>query len=570
MRCLSRSERPLPPTRCDIKVRVSPVARTMTLWTSTALLMSLACMADVGVKGTVPNVVVIIADDQDVLLGGETPIPQTRALVADAGVRLTNFMVATPVCCPSRTEFLTGRYMHNLLMGQGSARGHNCMNQNSTNVFNSNALFPTLHAAGIRTGHFGKLVNDQNYYWCPAKGDPIVTDGFAHISTSCESTGAFWATQYVVKDNDTAPVRWETLDATDPSTYSTAQFGNRSTAWIRDMATTGVPFFAYIGVMAPHLPAQPAPWHQDRYPNATSPSGDHPVRAPRTPSFNYHDPNRSHMLASAPELDAPVIQFVDQHMRNRWRSLLAVDDLVAAVIHTLDETGVLDNTFIFYTADHGYHLGQFRIPDEKTLPYDTDLRVPMYVRGPGIQPNTTLPALTGNVDLAPTVLDLMGVAIPTWMDGRSFAPLLRGTPVPQWRTEFLAQINIPEMLYFGMNKIYFRDTSDPVHGTLKTPPKTRADNDSAIFWYDDMDNTWRMLRILNDTHNVAYVEFGDFWPVWPGNHTGPPVPSEFELYDLSADPYQLHNLYGSTDAGVRTDLHMNLQRYFSCAGKSCP
>ena len=67
-------------------------------------------MADVGVKGTVPNVVVIIADDQDVLLGGETPIPQTRALVADAGVRLTNFMVATPVCCPSRTEFLTGRY----------------------------------------------------------------------------------------------------------------------------------------------------------------------------------------------------------------------------------------------------------------------------------------------------------------------------------------------------------------------------------------------------------------------------------------------------------------------------
>ena len=67
------------------------------------------------------------------------------------------------------------------------------------------------------------------------------------------------------------------------------------------------------------------------------------------------------MLAEAPELDARVLTFVDQHMRNRWRSLIAVDDVVDAVVATLQETGVLDNTYVFYTADHGYHLGQWRM-----------------------------------------------------------------------------------------------------------------------------------------------------------------------------------------------------------------
>ena len=135
----------------------------------------------------------------------------------------------------------------------------------------------------------------------------------------------------------------------------------RSVEWIRDMATQGHAFFAYIGVMAPHLPAQPAPWHQDRYPNTTGPNGEPPLQAPRTKGFNYHAKDHFHMLAEAPELDARVLTFVDQHMRNRWRSLIAVDDVVDAVVATLQETGVLDYTYVFYTADHGYHLGQWRM-----------------------------------------------------------------------------------------------------------------------------------------------------------------------------------------------------------------
>lgn len=345
-------------------------------------------------------------------------------------------------------------------------------------------------------------------------------------------TGAYWADTYVVKDNDTAQVRWEKLDTTKPSAYSTAQFGNRSTAWIRSMAEQRNPFFAYIGVMAPHLPAQPAPWHQDRWPSQSTP-GAPVLLAPRTTSFNALASDHFHLLATATELDARVIAYIDAHMRNRWRSLLAVDDLVDAVIDTLDQTGVLDQTFVFYTADHGYHLGQWRIPDEKVLPYDTDIRVPFYVRGPGIAANSSFHQVAGNVDIAATILDLAHVQIPAWMDGKSMTAfaLQKNTsiPTPAWRTKFLSEINVPGYAYFGTNKIYMKSETDPTHGVITHPPMARFDNSSAEFIYNDPTNAWRMLRIINETHNWAYIEFGSFWgprpdpkPPGPGP-TPPPV-----------------------------------------------
>eukprot|EP01046_Picozoa_sp_COSAG06_P090756 COSAG06_NODE_37072_length_439_cov_1.938235_1_plen_98_part_00 len=66
---------------------------------------------------------------------------------------------------------------------------------------------------------------------------------------------------------------------------------------------------------------------------------------------------------------------------------------------------------------HGYHLGLFRIGQGKQHPYDFDIRVPMFVRGPGITGGTRAPNVGGNVDLAPTFLDLAGVAIPPQVDG---------------------------------------------------------------------------------------------------------------------------------------------------------
>jgi len=114
-------------------------------------------------------------------------------------------------------------------------------------------------------------------------------------------------------------------------------------------------------------------------------------------------------------------------MRRRWGALLAVDDLVEGVVGALDTAGVLDSTYIFYWSDHGYHLGSFRLAEGKMHFYDHDSRVPFLFRGPGIEPGLTIDRLIGNVDLAPTFLDIAGVSLAGLsppIDGRSLLPLV--------------------------------------------------------------------------------------------------------------------------------------------------
>ncbi|KAH9508518.1 hypothetical protein Btru_055406 [Bulinus truncatus] len=88
--------------------------------------------------------------------------------------------------------------------------------------------------------------------------------------------------------------------------------------------------------------------------------------------------------------------------------------------------GELDNTYIFFTSDNGYHLGQFSLPYDKRQPYDFDIQVPLMVRGPGIKPNTTSEELIMTVDLAPTFLNIgkASQSVVDSFDGMTFLSLL--------------------------------------------------------------------------------------------------------------------------------------------------
>jgi len=114
----------------------------------------------------------------------------------------------------------------------------------------------------------------------------------------------------------------------------------------------------------------------------------------------------------------------DKQYADRWRTLLSVDDLVEAVVNTLTKLDILDKTFIFYTSDHGFHLGHLKLGFGKGHFYEFDARVMMLIRGPGVASNSTPAFIAGNTDLAPTFLDLAGVAKPSQMDGRSILPVL--------------------------------------------------------------------------------------------------------------------------------------------------
>ena len=100
---------------------------------------------------------------------------------------------------------------------------------------------------------------------------------------------------------------------------------------------------------------------------------------------------------------------VDEVFRNRWRTLLSVDDMVDNVMKTLENKEMLDNTIAIFTSDHGYHLGTFGLPLDKRMPYETDIRVPLYVRGPNVQPMDQHAISVITLDLAPTILDIAGL-----------------------------------------------------------------------------------------------------------------------------------------------------------------
>jgi arylsulfatase A-like enzyme len=90
------------------------------------------------------------------------------------------------------------------------------------------------------------------------------------------------------------------------------------------------------------------------------------------------------------------------------RALQAVDELVDGVFKKLEDYKILDNTYIIYSSDNGYHIGQHRLQPGKECGYEEDINIPLIIRGPGVAENVTTELVTTHTDLAPTILKLIG------------------------------------------------------------------------------------------------------------------------------------------------------------------
>src|SRR5262249_33934038 len=136
------------------------------------------------------------------------------------------------------------------------------------------------------------------------------------------------------------------------------------------------PFFLYVAPYSPHVPATPPQRYADKFPNA---------KAPRTPSFNELDvSDKPAWVRNKPLLTDQQIADIDLLYRKRWQSMLAVEDLVQNVIDALRAVNRLDTTYIFFASDNGFHQGQHRLDSGKNTAFESDLAVPLVVRGPGV------------------------------------------------------------------------------------------------------------------------------------------------------------------------------------------
>lgn len=107
-------------------------------------------------------------------------------------------------------------------------------------------------------------------------------------------------------------------------------------------------------------------------------------------------------------LQNETIDLLDVIYRKRWQSLLAVDEMIANIVHTLKDKHLYNDTYIIFTSDNGYHIGQFAQAFDKRQPYETDVRVPFIISGPNIPPKTIYDNPVALIDIFPSILTKAG------------------------------------------------------------------------------------------------------------------------------------------------------------------
>jgi arylsulfatase A-like enzyme len=226
--------------------------------------------------------------------------------------------------------------------------------------------------------------------------------------------------------------------------------------------------------------------------------------------------------------------------------------MVGRLTDALRESGELENTYVFFTSDNGWHAGEHRLTPGKWTAYEEDTRVPLIVRGPGVPEGLTLEHLVLNNDLAPTFADLAGAKVPSFVDGRSLAPLLDAEPTPpkDWRRAFVVEAvaersGVAQPPFINESQVAPLLTGDPL------PKNWRRTSAATAELNEGWGRPW--LKALR-TENYLYVEY----------KTG-----EHELYDLREDPYQLNNFYKTASPALIQRLEAQLDTLRQCEGAEC-
>jgi len=476
-----------------------------------------------------PNVIFIYTDDQ--VLSDFTPetMPKTHELLVDRGTTFSDFVVATPLCCPSRATYLTGDYPHGT--GVFSNRGgYRLLNDKF------NTLPVWMHNAGYRTAWIGKYLQGydmykENPYDTPAPGVDI---WHATFEPRYYSYG-------IADDNN------RVHKATKPNDYFTSVVNDFAVETIREEAKNKRPLYMTVNNLAPHTGSGrggrcsdlvvPGPRDEALFKGA---------QVPRNASFNEADVSDKPDFIPTRPLTRERTRQIDLAYGCRLASLRAVDRGIEDIYDAVRKTGELDNTVFFFTSDNGILQGQHRLGG-KNVPYEEGIHMPLVtLAGSKVfdgRAESRVTELTANVDLAPTILEI-GKAEPCarpgncrQLDGRSLVPLMEGT-------------DDPEKFGFG-----------PDREVLIEGGKTRSD----CFYAG--------VR----TPRLVYMEYAE------QTGSGCIRDAQTELYDLTgsltgtADPGQLQNLTspqveGSGDTTVikaAQRLKRRLEALRGCEGKTC-
>ncbi|KAJ6542905.1 alkaline-phosphatase-like protein [Mycena capillaripes] len=460
-----------------------------------------------------PNIVFILTDDQDMLMDSLNYQPNIKEHLTDKGVLYQRHYCTIALCCPSRVSLLTGKAAHNtnvtdILPPYG---GYPKFIEQG---LNSDYLPVWLQNAGYNTYYSGKLMNSHtviNY-------DAPYAQGF-NSSAFLLDPGmyAYW--------NST----WQTgtgKPETFPGQHVLDINNNHTYAMLDDAVQKDVPFFLTIAPVAPHAQVivldVDNPQIQNRNISAPEPqtkwnSSFLNEKVPRTPNFNPDVPSGASWIRDLPQLDQDTIDYNDAFYVARLQLLAGIDEMVGEVISRLDAAGLLDSTYIVYTTDNGFHIGQHRLQPGKSCPIEEDHIVPLIIRGPGVPAGKVVETVTTHTDLVPTFFNMLGLELRDDFDG---------APIPVTAAQISAAST---------------DASKSEHIDMEYWGQLNGRNEGNSGSTTPTNNTYKSVRVVGTSYSLYYT-------VWCDN--------SHELYDMKADPYQMNNLLLASNGS--SDINLSL------------
>ncbi|ORY65763.1 arylsulfatase [Pseudomassariella vexata] len=432
-----------------------------------------------------PNIVFILTDDQDLQMQSMDYLPLIKKHLRDQGTFYKRHFCTTALCCPSRVSLWTGKAAHNTNVTDVNPP-YGGYPKFVSQGLNENYLPIWLQDAGYNTYYTGKMFNAhtvENY------NSPHVAGWTGSDFLLDPYTYSYLNSTY--QRNHEAPVSHE-------GEYSVDVLAEKAYGFLDDAVSAGRPFFLALAPVAPHSNLNvslvngfaelgtaifSAPIYAERHAHLFK-----DVKVPRPDNFNPDRPSGSNWVKKLPKLSEEI----------------SVDELVDGVVSRLADYGILDNTYIIYTSDNGFHIGQHRLRPGKECGFEEDINVPLIIRGPGVPQDFVTDIVTTHTDLAPTILDLVGRKVPetAHLDGEAIPLTISGiSDATKTRHE---HVNVE---YWGF----------AIAEGRKFPGHENR-------WWN---NTYKALRIVSDSWNLYYS-------VWCTN--------EHELYDLNTDPGQLINL----------------------------
>lgn len=584
---------------------------------------------------TKKNVLVVMTDDLSKELFDDmlknNLVPNINNHIIKRGVYFKNSFVTNPVCCPSRANYLTGQYSkNNGVLDVGTGYLYWMDKRSPAYGGEDNTIATWMHKKGYYTGHVGKYLNGYGMATYKLLGtlkhvpkgydawygllDPTTYNTFNFVmieksnpidkvdavyypktsATTMEKDSPF--TYNLFKDSKETflvniPVKYDSKKQDlIVENYQTDIIAQKAIAFMNDREKTK-PFFLSIMPMAPHIELNqvdiensktmgykshfrekitPAPRHREQTTLLPSPL----ERLQQKDSFNEADiSDKPKFVRNKNVLDGSDLFAVEDQYRHMMGSMIAVDDMVGAVVAELKKQNLYDDTLIIFTSDNGYMYGEHRL-SSKVFAYDESSRVPLVVAG-GKSKGVDSHALIINNDLAPTIADVGAATPERVMDGRSFKALVDDSSAEWSRKQFLIEH------YLDFESIVYINDIPIVGRWIINNGARRRNLEAGSRMLDLTPNDYKAIRRISREEDTLYIEsyskklfnkkFSDV------RSEKAPKPQFIEYYNLKKDPHQSSNIVtsspeasGNWKKSSRGKQYDSLiDDFVSCKGLSC-